>query len=392
MFEDLMDGVFDDDEDVFPAKGLRRVGGFCHTLFEDPYLVACLRAKTHWGFVSLESFVAVQSSIPSFPESTSAVYLNLIGTDAVIPRLSVCTNLVQLGITGDFDKSFDLSAIGIHLPHLKILSIERCHSVCGSLVAIKCLEEFELLQPFFIEADEYERWIFIFCPISSGETLNRLTLVDCVMDDVYHFFRHFTNLKHLKTEVAPVGESLEKHLLDISSARLVSLETDLHFQNDTHFELDLHIHFISSPCLANLTTISLRLFYTGGHLLGDDDLRGDGLKSFYIGMCMEVLERMAEVLSHVEEIELFAGIDLAQAHHLSRFKTLKCLDWAVPLGFVGGKDERDLTSRVLGLFEGFVVKPDISVCEEMRKITDGDYYFDPGEIEALLGINVDTID
>jgi hypothetical protein len=51
-----------------------------------------------------------------------------------------------------------------------------------------------------------------------------------------------------------------------------------------------------------------------------------------------------------------------------------------------------LTSRVLGLFEGFVVKPDISVCEEMRKITDGDYYFDPGEIEALLGINVDTID
>ena len=245
--------------------------------------------------------------------------------------------------------------------------------VFGSLSEIKGLEELALQcvggELNFGDLDEDE----ILVPIASQNTLTRLTL-----DDVEDFclIDQFPDLKHLKTALSPVGDELAA-ILENSVAKLESLDTQFIFQcpvRDPTCQIREQLPLLSCLCLSHLTTIHLSLLCTTFAPFVED----------YVDASMLVLAEMTSQLVHLEEVELFAGVDLDRVHYLNRLKNLKTLDWSVPTGFNQGNDEEALNNHVRQLFEDVINKPDILIRVENRRLRDGIFVFTEEEIQALL--------
>jgi hypothetical protein len=78
---------------------------------------------------------------------------------------------------------------------------------------------------------------------------------------------------------------------------------------------------------------------------------------------MFVVKKLTEYLPLLEDLKLWAGLDLGEAHHLDRFRFLNSLCWHYPLGYIdwGNSDEEDLNARIRQVFRNGARTPEVSI-------------------------------
>jgi hypothetical protein len=83
---------------------------------------------------------------------------------------------------------------------------------------------------------------------------------------------------------------------------------------------------------------------------------------------MHVVKKLTEYLPLLEDLKLWAGLDLGEAHYLNGFSFLKSLCWNFPLGCIEGRssDEEDLNARIRRIFRNGARVPDVSIQEGGR--------------------------
>jgi hypothetical protein len=327
-----------------------RISKLCHSLFHDPYFRESIEKKTEWRFASLEVLFQVLAHLPTFMESARTVILSLEGTELAIARLRECKSIDHLIVHALHEHSLNLDNIGRYLPWLKTLTVRLPDRWVGSWQYLEGLDDFTLDASFVsLEPEEYEHGLVL--PTSSAKTLTRMTLKNCHIDD--GSLKKFTSLKHLRTERSPIADFLAEALQDLPTS-LSSLHTSidiecplwLQYEADNLGAADLETRLImfDCPCFVHLTKICLGLYC-------ESDVDDENFASYYIDNCMKAVTRMVSRLKLLEDVELWAGLDVERVHVLGQLQNLKRLDWVIPEDrYSKGTKSQDLTGDVVGIF------------------------------------------
>jgi hypothetical protein len=364
--------------DSNPDNDLERqvqLAGLCQYLLDYPDIMSCLERKTKWTFKYHQVFYEVATCLPSFRNRARAVTLDYHGEgeDGAIPMLGACCNLTELSIYAWHDSSLNFSDIARYLPRLRKLTVDFAELFTGSLETLSKLEEFSFSHHRAI-TESYESIPFL--PFASATTLTRLSI--CLGSFDFHFYsptlEKFTNLKHLTTKDDPVHAELVEILKDIP-ADLESLETSVFIEDERY--LDEHIYsadvdsgrfLLDCRCLRHLKTIHLSVLCESAD---QDDPhcysiypRHDNFPSYYVPNCMKIVEKMVKRVCFLEEVELWAGLDLERAPHLlSRLENLKRLRWVIPSEryIQGMKEGQDLNDLFRNVFQAQGKEVDVKV-------------------------------
>ena len=342
-----------------------RLGRLCHALFNDSYFRSCLQIKSEWTFTTLESLFAVLTCIIPFQRNTRSVSLYLEETDAAISRLTTINNLIGLTAHCPSDSSLNLSNLANCLPHLKSLRLDFPLSLAGSLMQLTELEELSL-QPTHSSEFAEDFLSPSVLPTGSAEVLSRLSLTDCCFDDDVSL-RLFTSLKHLTASRTGTNDRLDGLICDLP-AMLVSLDTDvyldgceaLRWSKTGDIPIDSQWPTLSSPCLRHLQKLCLYMFCG----LGENALTSFP-SSYYVDCCLMIIEQLTRDSISLEDVELWAGMDLERVHVLNSWRNLKSLKWIIPAGqgyIEGGYTwKQDLNAYVVNIFHGFPKIPKVSI-------------------------------
>jgi hypothetical protein len=339
---------------------LGRVANLCHVLLSDSYFVSCLRRKTDWSFYSLDTFFWMLGSNPPFRQNVHRIGLRLDELGPALLRLPAFENLKAIFIyCEDEETSLDLDALArLHDLPIKQLHIAFPGSLKGSLENVANLEELSL-RARDLNGDTDDQ---ILLPIASFNTLTRMALEDCFIPPL----KPFINLQHLQAKGYSSGDSVRDMLWD-HPGQLLSLCTSIlvdwyEFREPEGVEMiangwGFNWRMLTCPCLDQLKKLELQVEIDPGPPSVDVPI--------YLKSCMLVVKKLTEYLLLLEDLKLWAGLDLGEAHCLNRFRFLKSLCWNSPLGCIVGKssDEEDLNARIRQIFRNVARIPDVSIQE-----------------------------
>ena len=330
----------------------RRVAGLCSALFRDPYFAQCLQLKTAWRFVSPGPFVAALAFLPSFPNTIRRISLYEPEL-STITRLSACHNLEELLVSAPTSPMLDLSALFAHTPaRVRRVYVRFDGPFIGSMHDLVGIEELTL-NSFGCTSHAPNDLLM---PMASAETLTRLSIE--YVDPKLVSIDAFINLKHLRTK-AIMGESLLAILKDFEGSLETLYTHVMVYRNDL---LEVNCDFLewmewkalALPCLSHLKTLRLQVIH--------DCM--EEYRATYVSCCAWLIEVIASRMPDLEDVTLWAGLDLSKASVVKRLNQLRSLQWNVPPGYkIKGRrsENEDLNSRLLEYFRQLDRLPSVKV-------------------------------
>lgn len=263
-------------------------------------------------------------------------------------RLSTFHQITYLSMSDDRnDYDLDLTWIAMSLPQLTHLALAVPSELYGSLHGLFNLQSVGLYGLCWLE--------YSALPFTSAETLTRLDLEGFIP---YEDFRldDFTNLQHVSLKLAfHLNTSIVyPHFLKDCPSKLTSFKVrsdEIH--SSTHEGIWREL--FAFPCLSNLRGIRIAL--SPGVLHYEYQIRE------YLRSSMMVIRFMTETLVLLENVDLWAGLDVAEASCLGNLPNLKSLSWDTPVPYRQGTDHQPLELKVREIFGHFKSKPEISVRE-----------------------------
>jgi F-box domain len=353
----------------------RRVTGLCSALFTDPYFAQRLQLKTEWRFHSPSPFMAALSFLPFFQKIVRRIFLSQPELSATV-RLRACDHLEELVVSATIFDTLNLSCIpACAPPQLKRLLLQFEGRLEGSLRDLSGIEEltFNTSQ---CNSHLPHSPADVLMPISSAETLKRLTLE--YVDHRHISIEPFTNLKHLRTK-GLMGHELVSVLGGFKGS-LETLSTQLDVFRDDLLAIDCDVgewmewRVLAAPCLQHLKTLRLQVI--------DDFMMEHG--STYVRCCSWSVEVIVFRMQDLEDVTFWAGLDLNKAGALKRLNRLRSLQWNVLASYeVEGKrtKDEDLNSRLLEYFREFESVPSVKVQVGGFDSEDVDVIYEPGPFE-----------
>jgi F-box-like len=365
-FENL---IFDADPGrYYDQVAAAQVTGLCIALFNDVDFADYLQSqKSKWKFITYGAFMAAITSLPSFRRN--ARHLHFVEPmDRTMARLVDFANVEEVLISFNTLLNFSLPRFVQDMPiRVKRLFIDfhltSRSFVGGTLARLRGLEELDTrgwsIGNGFLSQDDVVRseMTRTFMPFASSETLTRLTLEGD--NSMYVSINDFPNLKHLRT-TGMSGPIPLSPALDHFQGRLETLCTQLIMDLDSLDQADGRVEYWPHWRVFRLNGLAhLRVLHLD--VLGSDMWAS---KSLYVHFCMICAEEIVNCMPKLEDIGLWAGLDVRHAHCMSRLSKLKTLQWNVEsedeIEGRHSKDE-DLNSYFLDPFGRFESAAAVSV-------------------------------